>query len=171
MIILEIRVILSVTEELSFRWFLQPQELQRFNCACGFIGKSARIKYHQLLSKVKCTNGKSPFDQLATALSPINVIINMLLFTMMSLRRGGTTYPKKSGIRKLFRISERPFPDIKSYRAICLCVRNTKCVGFLKTSYFGFFLFCYDALPKIKQKHHKELDEMTMRLETSVFSL
>ncbi len=26
------------------------QEL--FNCACGFIGKSAVIKYHQVLSKV-----------------------------------------------------------------------------------------------------------------------
>ncbi len=27
-----------------------PQNLQRY-CACGFIGKSAVIKYHQLLSK------------------------------------------------------------------------------------------------------------------------
>ncbi len=27
----------------------EPQELQRYSCACGFIGKSAAIKY-QLLS-------------------------------------------------------------------------------------------------------------------------
>ncbi len=24
----------------------QPQELQRYNCACEFIGKSAMLKYH-----------------------------------------------------------------------------------------------------------------------------
>ena len=29
-----------------------PKDLQRFKCACEFIGKSAVIKYHQLLSKV-----------------------------------------------------------------------------------------------------------------------
>ena len=30
----------------------EPQELQRYNCAYGLMGKSAVIKYHQLLSKV-----------------------------------------------------------------------------------------------------------------------
>ncbi len=37
----------------------EPQELQRFNCAFRFISKSAVIKYHQLLPKVKCIIGKS----------------------------------------------------------------------------------------------------------------
>ncbi len=45
----------------------ESQDPQTFNCACGFIGKSAVTKYHQLLSKVQCINGKSRFDQLATA--------------------------------------------------------------------------------------------------------
>ncbi len=30
----------------------EPHAIQRFNCACWFIGKSAVIKYPQLLSKV-----------------------------------------------------------------------------------------------------------------------
>ena len=51
----------------------EPQNLQTFNCACGFIGKSAVIKYHQLLSKVQCINWKSCFDQLATASSSISL--------------------------------------------------------------------------------------------------
>ncbi len=37
------------------------QEVQRFNCGCGLIGKSAVIK-HQLLSKVVSNNRKSRFD-------------------------------------------------------------------------------------------------------------
>ncbi len=44
----------------------EPQELQRYNHACRFIGKSAVIKCHQLLSKVTSINRKSLFDQLAT---------------------------------------------------------------------------------------------------------
>ena len=39
----------------------EPQELQRFYCACEFIGKSAVIKYDQLLSKVINMNSKSHF--------------------------------------------------------------------------------------------------------------
>ncbi len=39
------------------------EELQRYSCACGLIGKSGVIKYHQLLSKVISINGKSRFDQ------------------------------------------------------------------------------------------------------------
>ena len=35
----------------------EPQDLQTFNCACGFIGMSAVIKYHQLLSKVQLLMG------------------------------------------------------------------------------------------------------------------
>ncbi len=47
----------SFYEELSFQHYLQnitqePQELQRYNRACRFIGKSAVIKCHQLLSKI-----------------------------------------------------------------------------------------------------------------------
>ena len=34
----------------------ETQKLQRCNCACGFIGKSAVIKYHQLLSKLISIN-------------------------------------------------------------------------------------------------------------------
>ncbi len=34
----------------------EPQELQRYNRVCRFIGKSAVIKCHQLLSKVTCMN-------------------------------------------------------------------------------------------------------------------
>ena len=44
----------------------KAQKLQRFNCVCGFIGKSALIKCHQLLSKVISMNGKLHFDQIAT---------------------------------------------------------------------------------------------------------
>ena len=47
----------------------EPKELQRYNCPCGFIDKSAVIKYHQLLSNVIIINGKSRFDQLATVSS------------------------------------------------------------------------------------------------------
>ena len=47
----------------------EPQELQRFNCACGFISKSTVIRYHQLLSTVISSNGKSHVDQLSTASS------------------------------------------------------------------------------------------------------
>ncbi len=44
----------------------EPQELQRYNLACRFIGKSAVIKCHQLLSKNVSINKRSLFDQLAT---------------------------------------------------------------------------------------------------------
>ncbi len=47
----------------------EPQELQRYNRACRFIGKFAVIKYHQLISKVTSISRKSLFDQLATASS------------------------------------------------------------------------------------------------------
>ncbi len=47
----------------------EPQELQKYNRACRFIGKFAVIRYHQLLSKAPRINGKSLFDQLATASS------------------------------------------------------------------------------------------------------
>ena len=47
----------------------EPQEMQRFNRACGFISKYAVIKYDQLLSKDISINGKSCFDQLASASS------------------------------------------------------------------------------------------------------
>ncbi len=46
----------------------EPQELQRYNRAGRFIGKSAVIKCHQVLSKVTSINRprRSLFDQLAT---------------------------------------------------------------------------------------------------------
>ncbi len=47
----------------------EPQELQRYNRACRFIGKSAVIKYHPLLLKDISINRKSLFEQLATASS------------------------------------------------------------------------------------------------------
>ncbi len=50
--------ICSITQE--------PQEQQRYNRACKFIGKSAVIKCHQVLSKVTSINRRSIFDQLAT---------------------------------------------------------------------------------------------------------
>ncbi len=53
--------ICKITQELK--------ELQRFSCACRLIGKSAVMKYHQLLLKVISINGKFCFDQLATATS------------------------------------------------------------------------------------------------------
>ncbi len=43
----------------------EPQELQRYNRAYRFIGKSAVIKCHQVLSKVTNINSRSLFDQLA----------------------------------------------------------------------------------------------------------
>ncbi len=43
-----------------------PQELRRYNRACRFIGESAVIKCHQMLSKVTSINRRSLFDQLAT---------------------------------------------------------------------------------------------------------
>ncbi len=56
--------------ERSFRHYLQhysePEEIQSFNCANEFIGKSAVVKYHQLLSKSYKNNGKSRFDEVAT---------------------------------------------------------------------------------------------------------
>ena len=59
-----------IYEELSFQHITQePQELQRYNRGCRFIGKSAVINNHQLLSKVTSINRKSLFDQLATASS------------------------------------------------------------------------------------------------------
>ncbi len=44
----------------------EPQELQRYNRAHRFIGKSAVIKCHQVLSKVTSINRRSLIDQLAT---------------------------------------------------------------------------------------------------------
>ncbi len=44
----------------------EPQELQKFNYACRFIGEAV-IKYHKLLSKVTSIDGKPRVDQLATA--------------------------------------------------------------------------------------------------------
>ncbi len=44
----------------------EPQELQRYNRACRFIGKSAVIECHQLLIKGTSINRRSLFDQLAT---------------------------------------------------------------------------------------------------------
>ncbi len=55
----------------------EPQELQRYNPACRFIGKSAVIKCHQLLSKVTSTNWRLLFDQLATDSIPS---LNVTLF-------------------------------------------------------------------------------------------
>ena len=58
-------------EEVSFWHYLlhshEPQDLQKYNYACGFISKSSVIKYHQLLSKVISIDRKLHFDQLATA--------------------------------------------------------------------------------------------------------
>ncbi len=45
---------------------LEPQELQIYNRACRFIGKSAVIKCHQLVLKVTSINRRLFFDQLAT---------------------------------------------------------------------------------------------------------
>ncbi len=47
----------------------EPQEIQRSNRACRFIGKSAVMKCNQLLSKVAGVNRRSLFDQLATGTS------------------------------------------------------------------------------------------------------
>ncbi len=44
----------------------EPQELQRYKRASRFIGKSAVIECHQVLSKVTSINMRSLFDQLAT---------------------------------------------------------------------------------------------------------
>ncbi len=44
----------------------QEQELERYNRACRFIGKTAVIKCHQLLVKVTSINRRLLFDQLAT---------------------------------------------------------------------------------------------------------
>ncbi len=45
---------------------ITQEELQRYNRACRFIGKSAVMKCHQLLSKVTSINRRSLFDQIAT---------------------------------------------------------------------------------------------------------
>ena len=47
----------------------EPQKLPKYNFASGFIGKSAVLKYNQVLSKVININGKSRFDQLITFLN------------------------------------------------------------------------------------------------------
>ena len=44
-----------------------PHNRQKFSCAYVLISKSAAIKYHQLLLKLTNVDGKSCFDQLATA--------------------------------------------------------------------------------------------------------
>ena len=51
----------------------EPQELQRYSCACGFISKSSVIIYHQLLSKVISINVKLHFSN------------NFLLYPSLSL--------------------------------------------------------------------------------------
>ena len=43
----------------------EPQELQRYNRACRFIGKSPVTKCYQLLSKDTNINRRLVFDQLA----------------------------------------------------------------------------------------------------------
>ena len=60
----------SLKQELSFRHYFQhsqePQNLQRFNRACGFTDKykSAVIKYHQYCcQKFTGIKGKAHFDQ------------------------------------------------------------------------------------------------------------
>ena len=56
------------------------------NCARSFIGKSAVIKYHELLSKVSSINRKSLFDQLATASSsPLRYCVIRVLSVVLSL--------------------------------------------------------------------------------------
>ena len=49
----------------------EPQELQRFNCACWLIGKSAVIKHHRLLLKVikVLTRNRISISLIATASS------------------------------------------------------------------------------------------------------
>ncbi len=44
----------------------ETHEQQRYNIACSFIGKSAVIKCHQVLSKITSINRRSLCDQLAT---------------------------------------------------------------------------------------------------------
>ena len=68
----------------------EPQRLQRYNYACGFIGKSAVIKYHHLLSKVLSINVKSSFDQLATASYPPYSFhyLSYFHFTVLYNKRG-----------------------------------------------------------------------------------
>ena len=60
----------SFYEELSFNTICnitqEPQELQRHNRPCRFMGKSALIKCHQLRSKNTSIKRRSLFDQLAT---------------------------------------------------------------------------------------------------------
>ena len=44
----------------------EPQELQRFNYAYEFIDKSAVIKHHQVLSKVRSICVLTSYEQLPT---------------------------------------------------------------------------------------------------------
>ena len=63
----------------------ETQDLQGYNCASGFIGKSAVIKYYQL-SKVISINRRIFFDQLATDSSsnPPKCLMCWLISTPLS---------------------------------------------------------------------------------------
>ncbi len=54
----------------------EPQELQRFNSTCCFIGKSATIKFHPLLTKNKGINGNCFSTSKQQLLKLLSVAIN-----------------------------------------------------------------------------------------------
>ena len=59
-----------------FRHYLQhnsstTRTILKYNCACGFIGKSAVMKYHQSLSKVISIN--FGFRPVSNSLVPLSI--------------------------------------------------------------------------------------------------
>ncbi len=56
MVVIEIGSGVRITFDTIRNVAQEQQELQRHNCACGFIGKSAVIKYPQLLLIVKISS-------------------------------------------------------------------------------------------------------------------
>ena len=67
------------------------QELQRINCACGFIGKSSVIQS----IPIKCINGKSCFEQLVTVYSAPSLTFRLhYTVVLVELKKTTTTTTK-----------------------------------------------------------------------------
>ncbi len=89
----------------------------RKKCACGFIAKSAVIKNHQLLSKLKVLlNGKSCFDQLATVPPPLSLMV--LIVFIIRFVIGLHCFCLKFNLKPFYDVMLRYDTDIVSLRWI-----------------------------------------------------
>ena len=65
----------------------EPQELEIFNCACGFIGMSAAVKYHHCLATVSSSSYAHLFQNVT---SYRHIMLKMSIFFYRNMNTSKT---------------------------------------------------------------------------------